>query len=109
MADNGSGIEPEFLPFVFDRFRQGDGTTTRNHSGLGLGLSIAKQLVEAHKGTIRAESAGKGKGHRLHRDAANQRSRGVERVAAARPSRRPRFASTASVCSSSTTKRTRAT
>ena len=47
---------------MFDRFRQGDGTTTRNHSGLGLGLSIAKQLVEAHKGTIRAESAGRGKG-----------------------------------------------
>ena len=62
VADNGIGIEPEFLPFVFDRFRQGDGTTTRNHSGLGLGLSIAKQLVEAHKGTIRAESAGRGKG-----------------------------------------------
>jgi signal transduction histidine kinase/ActR/RegA family two-component response regulator len=62
VADTGIGIESEFLPFVFDRFRQGDGTTTRNHSGLGLGLSIAKQLVEAHKGTIRAESAGKGKG-----------------------------------------------
>ncbi len=62
VADTGSGIEAEFLPFVFDRFRQGDGTTTRNHSGLGLGLSIAKQLVEAHKGTIRAESAGNGKG-----------------------------------------------
>jgi signal transduction histidine kinase/ActR/RegA family two-component response regulator len=62
VADTGIGIEPEFLPFVFDRFRQGDGTTTRNHSGLGLGLSIAKQLVEAHKGTIRAESGGKGKG-----------------------------------------------
>ncbi|RPI51864.1 MAG: response regulator, partial [Acidobacteria bacterium] len=62
VADTGIGIEPEFLPYVFERFRQGDGTTTRNHSGLGLGLSIAKQLVEAHKGTIRAESAGKGKG-----------------------------------------------
>jgi signal transduction histidine kinase/ActR/RegA family two-component response regulator len=62
VADSGIGIEPEFLPHVFDRFRQGDGTTTRNHSGLGLGLSIAKQLVEAHKGTIRAESAGRGKG-----------------------------------------------
>ena len=64
VADTGIGIEPEFLPYVFDRFRQGDGTTTRNHSGLGLGLSIAKQLVEAHKGTIRVESAGKGKGRR---------------------------------------------
>jgi signal transduction histidine kinase/ActR/RegA family two-component response regulator len=62
VADTGIGIEPEFLPYVFDRFRQGDGTTTRNHSGLGLGLSIAKELVEAHKGTIRAESAGRGKG-----------------------------------------------
>jgi CheY-like chemotaxis protein len=62
VADTGIGIEKEFLPYVFDRFRQGDGTTTRNHPGLGLGLSIAKQLVEAHKGTIRAESAGKGKG-----------------------------------------------
>lgn len=62
VADTGIGIEPEFLPYVFERFRQGDGTTTRNHSGLGLGLSIAKQLVEAHKGAIRVESAGKGKG-----------------------------------------------
>jgi signal transduction histidine kinase len=62
VADDGIGIEPEFLPYAFDRFRQGDSTTTRNHSGLGLGLSIAKQLVEAHKGTIRVESAGNGKG-----------------------------------------------
>ena len=62
VADDGAGIAPEFLPHVFDRFRQGDSTTTRNHSGLGLGLSIAKQLVEAHKGSIRVESAGPGKG-----------------------------------------------
>ena len=62
VADDGIGIDPEFLPHVFDRFRQGDSTTTRNHSGLGLGLSIAKQLVEAHKGAIRVESAGAGKG-----------------------------------------------
>jgi CheY-like chemotaxis protein len=62
VADDGIGIDPEFLPYVFDRFRQGDSTTTRNHSGLGLGLSIAKQLVEAHKGSIRVESAGTGKG-----------------------------------------------
>ena len=62
VADDGIGIDPEFLPHVFDRFRQGDSTTTRNHSGLGLGLSIAKQLVEAHKGSIRVESAGTGKG-----------------------------------------------
>jgi CheY-like chemotaxis protein len=62
VADDGIGIEPEFLPHVFDRFRQGDSTTTRNHSGLGLGLSIAKQLVEAHRGSIRVESGGKGRG-----------------------------------------------
>ena len=62
VADDGIGIAPEFLPHVFDRFRQGDGTSTRNHSGLGLGLSIAKQLVEAHSGTIRVESAGSGQG-----------------------------------------------
>jgi signal transduction histidine kinase/ActR/RegA family two-component response regulator len=62
VADDGIGIAPEFLPHVFDRFRQGDGTSTRNHSGLGLGLSIAKQLVEAHNGSIRAESGGLGQG-----------------------------------------------
>ena len=62
VADDGIGIAPEFLPHVFDRFRQGDGTSTRNHSGLGLGLSIAKQLVDAHSGAIRAESGGSGKG-----------------------------------------------
>jgi signal transduction histidine kinase/ActR/RegA family two-component response regulator len=62
VADDGIGIDPEFLPYVFDRFRQGDSTTTRNHPGLGLGLSIAKQLVEAHKGSIRVESGGSRKG-----------------------------------------------
>ncbi len=62
VADDGIGIDAEFLPHVFDRFRQGDSTTTRNHPGLGLGLSIAKQLVEAHKGSIRVESGGPGAG-----------------------------------------------
>ena len=62
VADDGIGIAPEFLPHVFDRFRQGDGTSTRNHPGLGLGLSIAKQLVETHNGSIRAESGGTGQG-----------------------------------------------
>jgi len=62
VQDNGPGIEPEFLPFVFDRFRQGDSTTSRAYGGLGLGLSIAKQLVEAHKGSISVESTGKGCG-----------------------------------------------
>jgi signal transduction histidine kinase len=62
ITDDGVGIEPEFLPLAFDRFRQGDSATSRNYGGLGLGLSIAKQLVEAHKGRIAAESAGRGHG-----------------------------------------------
>jgi signal transduction histidine kinase/ActR/RegA family two-component response regulator len=62
VSDTGVGIEKEFLPFAFDRFRQADSTTTRAHGGLGLGLSIARQLVEAHEGTIEAQSEGKGRG-----------------------------------------------
>ena len=60
--DNGRGISPEFLPHVFERFRQEDSTPTRVAAGLGLGLSIAKQLVELHGGTIEAVSAGVGGG-----------------------------------------------
>jgi hypothetical protein len=59
VRDSGVGIAPEFLPYVFDRFRQADSTTSRTHGGLGLGLSIAKQLVEAHAGHILATSEGK--------------------------------------------------
>jgi signal transduction histidine kinase/CheY-like chemotaxis protein len=60
--DSGIGIEPEFLPHVFEPFRQANSTSTRNYGGLGLGLSIAKQLVDAHDGTIRVESEGVGCG-----------------------------------------------
>jgi len=62
VRDTGKGIAPEFLPFVFDRFRQGDGSITRQHGGLGLGLSIVRQLVEAHGGAVHADSAGLGHG-----------------------------------------------
>ncbi len=67
VTDSGIGIEPEFLPHVFDRFRQADSTTTRVHGGVGLGLSIARQLVEAHQGAITVDSDGKDRGIDVHR------------------------------------------
>ena len=65
VIDTGQGISREFLPYVFDRFRQADSTTTRHHGGLGLGLAIARHLVEIHGGTITAESGGQGRGATL--------------------------------------------
>ena len=62
VRDSGQGIAPEFLPHVFERFRQADSSTTRAHGGLGIGLAITRQLVEMHGGTVRAESEGAGKG-----------------------------------------------
>ena len=62
VSDTGDGIAPEFLPHVFERFRQADAGTTRERGGLGLGLAIARQLIETHGGTIAAASGGSGKG-----------------------------------------------
>jgi signal transduction histidine kinase len=62
VSDDGEGIEPDLLPHLFERFRQGDATTTRRHGGLGLGLSIVKHLVEMHGGKARVKSPGPGQG-----------------------------------------------
>jgi signal transduction histidine kinase len=65
ITDSGQGIKSEFLPLVFDRFRQEDGSISRRHGGLGLGLAIVRHLVELHAGTVEAHSAGEGKGARF--------------------------------------------
>ncbi len=65
VEDTGIGIAPEFLPLVFDRFRQADGTTTRQHGGLGLGLAIVDALAKMHRGHVHAESDGLGRGARF--------------------------------------------
>jgi PAS domain S-box-containing protein len=62
VSDTGQGIAPDVLPFVFDRFRQADSSTTRAHTGLGLGLALVKHLVELHGGSVSAQSSGDGKG-----------------------------------------------
>jgi signal transduction histidine kinase len=62
VSDSGAGIDPAFLPHVFERFRQADSTTTRGHGGLGLGLAIVRHIVEHHGGTVHAKSDGLGRG-----------------------------------------------
>ena len=62
VQDTGAGIRPDFVPYVFDRFRQAESSTTRQHGGLGLGLSIVRHMVELHGGTVMVESPGEGQG-----------------------------------------------
>jgi CheY-like chemotaxis protein len=62
VSDTGMGVDPKLLPFIFERFRQGDSSTTREHGGLGLGLAIVRHLVELHGGVVNAYSDGAGKG-----------------------------------------------
>jgi PAS domain S-box-containing protein len=62
VSDTGKGISPEYLPFIFDRFRQADGSSTHRNTGLGLGLSLVRHLVELHGGTVYARSPGEGQG-----------------------------------------------
>ena len=62
VTDNGTGISPDFLPHVFEHFRQADSTSTRQHGGLGIGLAIVRRLIELHGGTVEAESEGEGRG-----------------------------------------------
>jgi len=62
VRDTGRGISADVLPFIFDRFRQADSSSTRAHSGLGLGLALAKNLMELHGGTLTAHSDGEGTG-----------------------------------------------
>lgn len=66
VADTGEGIAPDILPHIFERFRQGDASTTRSHAGLGIGLALVRHIVELHGGSVRAASNGRGEGTTFH-------------------------------------------
>jgi signal transduction histidine kinase len=86
IADDGEGVDPAFVPIMFEPFRQGDASTTRRHGGLGLGLAIAHQIVRAHDGTIRASSEGKGQGTTILIELPSRAGTGKGQEARARPS-----------------------
>jgi CheY-like chemotaxis protein len=90
VSDTGRGISSDFLPYVFDRFRQADSSSTRQYAGLGLGLSIVRHIVEAHGGSVEAESAGEGRGATFTVDlplaSAAKLAADAQAEAAARPS-----------------------
>ncbi len=116
VTDTGIGIKPEFLPYVFDRFRQADGTTTRRHGGLGLGLSIVKQLVEMHGGSRAGQEPRRGPGSTFGvalpllvvHDAGGRPARPPQGARRRRDGFLRRDCWTASACWSSTTSPTRA-
>ncbi|MGE3511373.1 MAG: sensor histidine kinase, partial [Vicinamibacterales bacterium] len=66
VSDTGEGIDADVLPHIFERFRQGDASTTRAHAGLGIGLALVRHIVELHGGRVRAASAGRGQGTTFH-------------------------------------------
>ena len=100
VEDTGIGISPDFLPYVFDRFRQADGSATRRHGGLGLGMAIVRHLVELHGGTVRADSAGESRGATFTIDTADapRGDRGRRRRSRTTPARHDRGGRRVSTC-----------
>ncbi len=107
VRDSGKGIDPRFLPHVFERFRQADASDSRAYGGLGLGLAIVKHLVEMHEGTITAESAGPGRGAAVPRSSSRASAGDAHRPGATIRGRRCRARSAGSTacgwCWSTTT------